>query len=84
MICFAKFTDPIRDVTNIRRISDGYPPSGLRVPEAELAILKYKDLKMRPYYSVTYGHIQKGSVNVEVGSRDYSHLKKVLNKQKFS
>ena len=56
----------------------------MRVPEAEIAILKYKDLKMRPYYSVTYGHIQKGSVNVEVGSRDYSHLKKVLNKQKFS
>ena len=32
-ICFAKFTDPIRDVTDIRRISGGYPPSGLRVPE---------------------------------------------------
>ena len=34
IICFAKFTDPIPDVTDIRRTYDGYPPSGLRVPEA--------------------------------------------------
>ena len=30
ILCFAKFTDPIRDA----RISGGYPPSGPRVPEA--------------------------------------------------
>ena len=33
IIWFAKFTDLIRDVTEIRRISCGYPPSGLQVPE---------------------------------------------------
>ena len=34
-MCFAKFTDPIRIVTDIRRMTGGYPPSGPRVPEAE-------------------------------------------------
>ena len=31
---FARFTDPIRGVTDIRRMTGGYPPSGWRFLEA--------------------------------------------------
>ena len=30
-ICFAKFTDPIHDIMDIRRLSGRYPPFGPRV-----------------------------------------------------